>query len=1041
MYYIPFWQLLGLERDGLRQTTFAQDTLIMLDKSESIIPDRSSPGSTRTAPAVSRQDGGDKCTTGTLHKIRARDNIAIATWNIRTLAQTGRLQELTHEMEHYTWHILGLCEVRWKALGEHQTEEGHILYYSGELDKSTNGVGFLVNKDIKGSVLECRPISSRIISIRLKASPFNISIIQVYAPTTDHDDEEIEEFYNKLQGIINMASKKDILIIQGDWNAKVGKDAIKDWADHCGPSCNERTNERGRRLLEFASYNNLVLANTLGRHKASRCWTWHAPNGIHHNQIDYILVHNRYQSGINREKTRTFPGADVGSDHDLVIMNFRVRLKKISKPKKIRLKFNLEQLKDPDICKAFQATIGGKFAPLLVMDVDVKVMTDTFSTVMTTVAKDIIGLHRPKKKPWVTEEILNLCDARRDLKNTRHTTRAVEYREINKNVRKSLKKAKEDWIGQQCTEIESSLSKNNSKKAFQIVKDLTRKKQPRVSTIQDENGTCLTEANDIAKRWTDYCKELYNHPSSGDPEVLKVPNSTNNDDFPILKEEVEFAIRTMKDGKAAGVDNIPAELIKNGGESVIELLTQICNKIWQTGEWPTQWTQSLIITLPKKGNLQLCQNYRTISLISHASKVMLKIILNRLNPQAEEIIAEEQAGFRSGRSTTEQIFNLRLLCEKYSQHQQDIYHVFIDFKKAFDRVWHEALWATMKKYNMGQKLTNTIKQLYAKATSAVIVQGSVGDWFKTTVGVRQGCLLSPTLFNIYLERIMSEALENHCGTVSIGGRNITNLRFADDIDGLAGNEDELATLVKNLDEISSRFDMEISAEKTKLMTNSSKQISTKIKVRGKELETVSQFKYLGSIITEEGSRAEILSRAAQTTAAMSKLRPIWKDKNICLKTKIRLLRALVISIFLYSCEAWTLTAELQRRIQALEMRCYRTILGISYMDHITNEEVRNTIRRKVGQYEDLLTIVKRRKLKWYGHVTRANSLSTTILQGTVQGGRRRGRQRKKWSDNITEWTRKSFAETQALAHDRVKWRELVRCSAVQCLNDHTRSRD
>ena len=122
---------------------------------------------------------------------------------------------------------------------------------------------------------------------------------------------------------------------------------------------------------------------------------------------------------------------------------------------------------------------------------------------------------------------------------------------------------------------------------------------------------------------------------------------------------------------------------------MIDVLTEICNRIWRTGEWPTPWTQSLIITLPKKGHLQLCQNYRTISLISHSSKVMLKVILNRLKPQAEEIIAEEQAGFRAGRSTTEQIFNLRILCEKYLQHQQNLYHVFIDFKKAFDRVWHE----------------------------------------------------------------------------------------------------------------------------------------------------------------------------------------------------------------------------------------------------------------------------------------------------------------------------------------------------------------
>ena len=135
----------------------------------------------------------------------------------------------------------------------------------------------------------------------------------------------------------------------------------------------------------------------------------------------------------------------------------------------------------------------------------------------------------------------------------------------------------------------------------------------------------------------------------------------------------------------------------------------ICNRIWQTGKWPTPWTQSLVITLPKEGNLWQCQNYRTISLISQPSKVMLKIILNRLKSQAGKIIAEEQAGFRAGRSTTEQIFNLRILCEKYFQHQQNLYHVFIGFKKAFDRVWHAALWATMKKYNISTNLIQVSK--------------------------------------------------------------------------------------------------------------------------------------------------------------------------------------------------------------------------------------------------------------------------------------------------------------------------------------------
>ena len=168
---------------------------------------------------------------------------------------------------------------------------------------------------------------------------------------------------------------------------------------------------------------------------------------------------------------------------------------------------------------------------------------------------------------------------------------------------------------------------------------------------------------------------------------------------------------------------------------------------------------------------RICQNYRTM--------VMLKIILNRLQPQAEEIIAKEQAGFRAGRSTTEQIFNHRILCEKYLQHQQNLYHVFIDFKKAFDRVWHEALLATMRKYNINASIIRAIQNLYDKAQGAVLFNGSTGEWFRTTVEVRQGCLLSPTLFNIFLERLMCEALDDHEGSVRIGGRPITNFRFAE----------------------------------------------------------------------------------------------------------------------------------------------------------------------------------------------------------------------------------------------------------------------
>ena len=156
----------------------------------------------------------------------------------------------------------------------------------------------------------------------------------------------------------------------------------------------------------------------------------------------------------------------------------------------------------------------------------------------------------------------------------------------------------------------------------------------------------------------------------------------------------------------------------------------------------------------------------------------------------------------------------------------------------------------------------------------------------------------------------------------------------------------------------------------------------------KKLETVTSFKDLGSVRTDEGSKPEILSKIAQRTAALPWLKPVWNDRSIFLSSKIQLMRFLVTSIFLNTCESWTLTVELQRRIQAMEMRCYRKILCISYKDRVTDAEARAKIQQAIGQYQDR-TIVKRRKLQWYGHVSRSSGPAKTILQGTVKGGRRR----------------------------------------------------
>ena len=202
----------------------------------------------------------------------------------------------------------------------------------------------------------------------------------------------------------------------------------------------------------------------------------------------------RFRSGVSIHRT-SFPGADIGSDYDLVMMTFRVRLKKARKPNQPRLRFDLENLRDPDVACTFQATIGGKFTPLIGLsdeDMDIDTMITTNNTAVTDAASEVLEKERRRKKPWVTKDVPDLCDERRDLKKKRYEAEgAKEYRVANRRVQKAVKKAKEDSIGAQCEEIETCLNKNNSKRAYQLVKDLTSEKQGRSSTIQDNYGNVL----------------------------------------------------------------------------------------------------------------------------------------------------------------------------------------------------------------------------------------------------------------------------------------------------------------------------------------------------------------------------------------------------------------------------------------------------------------------------------------------------------------------------------------------------------------------
>ena len=186
--------------------------------------------------------------------------------------------------------------------------------------------------------------------------------------------------------------------------------------------------------------------------------------------------------------------------------------------------------------------------------------------------------------------------------------------------------------------------------------------------------------------------------------------------------------------------------------------------------------------------------------------------------------------------------------------------------------------------------------------------------------------------------------------------------------------------------------------------------------------------------------AEMRIRLALATSALTRLNKIWKSP-IAFATKFRLYKSLVVSTLLYGCETWTLLADSERRITAFENKSFRKLLRISYKDHATNDFVRTLVEGYVGPQEPLLATVRRRKLKWFGHVSRHDTLSKTILQGTVEGGRRRGRQRKSWLDNIKDWTNLGVPELLARLADRSAWRETAASSALRSPRRLAKSRD
>ena len=948
--------------------------------------------------------------------------------------------------------VLALSETKMRGKGE-VVFGGVEGRKSGVEDgRAREGVAILLSEEVKGCVTEWGEVSARLMWVRLKFGQERWAVVSAYGPGSERDDNERDQFWNELRDCVSSFGDNVNVVVLGDLNARVGNTVIGGVTARFGVP---GVNGSGERLIDMCIDQELVVGNTYFKKKKKNKFTWARVVGgrvVERALMDYVLVPKRVVGRLL--DVHVYRGEAGGmSDHYLVQGRLQVAggREGTGRRGKVREVLNLRELDKGEKLAEYREKIAEEWERVRGREKEgVESEWSLFKEGVLRCAREVcgtrkIGGRRRQGSEWWNEEMNQVVAEKRRafecwLRDNNEQTRE-RYREKKREVKRKVREVKRRADARWGRCLADNFAENK-KMFWKEVKQLRKEGGRKEETVKDVNGQLLTEERAVNRRWAEHFEGLLNFEDDREARITAiafeqgVPRMGRCNNSLVAKGEVEEALKIMRTGKAAGRDGIAPECLKKGGPALVEWLVRLLCVCFEAGVVPADWRMATMVPIYKgKGDKYVCGNYRGISLLSMVGKIFGRVLINRIREGTEEVLREEQCGFRRGRGCVDQVFVVRQICEKYLAKGKDSFWAFMDLEKAYDRVDREAMWRMLGIYGVGGKLLSAIKSFYVDSRACVRVGDMESDSFGVKVGLRQGCVMSPWLFNVYMDGVVREVNtrvgERGLSLTGERGQNwvVNQVLFADDTALVADTEEALQQLVTEFGRVCERRKLKVNVGKSKVMRCTRRDVVGELRVNlgGERLEEVGSFRYLGSQVTRSGEIGEeVRYRVGEAGKVMGGMKKVWKNRDLGMGVKRRLYESVVVPTALYAAETWGMKTADRQRLDVLEMRCLRSMCGVTRWDRLRNEEV----RRRTGVLLELSNRAEQRGLRWFGHVERMDEgrMVKRITGSDVRGERPRGRPKFGWMDGVKRSLGErgvSVEQGRVRALDRKEWRKFV----------------